>query len=190
MAPIFKQLDLTHIFTDDVREKAMLAPSRHVVSKGRGPGSLEPDETAGLDYEITTGDKLPEAVVRAVHESVAWCAGQVGSLRMDDDGQAFANVNTLNEGQRYELHYDGNPITLLVFLNDDFDGGVLVADGVSYPAVPGHAILFEGWRIPHEVTEVTRGTRATMPVNLYPVGWQCEGYEGRDADTNAHLYGS
>ena len=189
MAPLIKHLNFSHVFTPEVRRAAMGAPSKHVVSKGRGPGSLEDEDTAGLDYNIATGDSMPQEVLDAVDKAVEWISRRINNVRLDDDPRARVNVNTLGVGQRYEKHLDGNPITLLVFLNNDFKGGTLIADGVAYPAMPGHAVLFEGWCIPHEVTEVTQGTRATMPINLYPVGWEVEGYEGRDAETNTHLYG-
>ena len=187
-------IDMSAIFTPEIRAAAITSMRHRVRKAGRGPGSLEPEETAGLNYRVSTGEQVAPKVVDAVRLAVDTLADIFGPLRLDDDPKAAVNVNTLSEGERYELHVDGNPITLLVFLNDDFRGGELVTtvDGVDVSIVPaaGWAVLLQGWCVPHRVTPVTRGLRHTMPVNLYPDGWTVYGYEGRAGGLNDYLHGS
>jgi PKHD-type hydroxylase len=45
-----------------------------------------------------------------------------------------------------------------LFLNDDYDGGELCANGLSVKGEPGTCVVYECWR-PHWVNPVTRGER-------------------------------
>lgn len=74
--------------------------------------------------------------------------------------------NCYREGGEYKAHADSGwlggkirtDLACTVFLNDDYDGGELCANGVSVKCEPGWCVVYECWR-PHWVNPVTRGER-------------------------------
>lgn len=113
---------------------------RKVEKKGRGPGSLEGDETAGLDYRVLTMSGIKDAcpwlyilyqspLLRAV---VAHEVGEPVDIAQDEWA---LNVNLLlGGGGRYEWHVDGQPYTLLLYpetFSHEEGGALLLAPGIN-----------------------------------------------------------
>lgn len=102
------------------------------------------------------------------------------------------NVNILSgPGGRYELHYDSNPLTGLLFVtdHDEVSGGQLQfkLDGHDLYLNPrrGTFITFDARRLPHSVTPLTcESLRITAPMNFY-----VEGEDQRPAELDDYLYG-
>ncbi len=159
------------------------AHGRHVVKRGRGYGSLEPEKTAGLDYLVLTGSDVVEHLpwlhelylgpMRTMVESVL---GQ--RVIIPDDLDGSINVNMLmGKGARYEWHKDRQRYTLNLFactLTEDDGGALMVKTGPEisrryiYP-VCGRAVLFDGARIPHGVEALKSNdlVRVTVPMTYF-----------------------
>lgn len=182
---------------------------RRVVSKGRGPGSLEPEETAGLDYVVLDGpgiyDHLPRLwwLYSDLEGEVSRIVGE--PVMAGVHRPSCINVNYLSgQGARYELHTDAQPYTLLLFVTSHEDqadnasrdyglepeGGRLLLqrpDRTVTPILPriGRGIIFDGAAIPHAVEPLaTPGIRISVPMVYVP-----ERIGARPAGLDAHLYG-
>jgi len=60
--------------------------------------------------------------------------------------------------------FDYNPLTSIIYLNDDFAGGrTIIEDTVVTPKV-GQIVTFAGNKLKHQVTTVFRNHRFTIPV--------------------------
>ena len=141
--------------------------ARHVQVKGRGPGSLEDDETAGLDYHVIDRDgvidKLPLLYARYCQfaPKISEVLG-FDVVASADDGAINVNI-VQGSGGRYELHTDSQPWTLLLFAGGEFDGGELVmqhpvcGELVIRPYL-GMGVLFDGSVLPHMVRPLQRTT--------------------------------
>jgi PKHD-type hydroxylase len=74
--------------------------------------------------------------------------------------------NRYGVGDAYRSHADAGfmgkrlrtDLACTLFLNDDYEGGELCANGFEVKGEPGVAVVYECWR-PHEVRPVTRGER-------------------------------
>ena len=88
------------------------------------------------------------------------------------DFHSQPRVNKYETGHRMAVHYDhihdifdgmkkGIPVmTTIGNLNDDYEGGKLVICGQEIPLKKGDVIFFPSvYLYPHEVTEITKGTR-------------------------------
>lgn len=140
-----------------------LSHATHVVNKGRLPGSLEPEETAGLDYHVVSGE--------VVREKLSWLWERYSTEWMDLVSEAVGvrckpcsldtisvNINVLNTtGSRYEWHVDSDPYSGVLFLtdHDEADGGefVIEVEGERKKIYPrrGKMVLFDGTVCPHGV---------------------------------------
>jgi hypothetical protein len=178
---------------------AAAAHGTRVVKQGRGPGSLEAEETAGLDYRVLVTDQVRARLPwlwaiytdPAVVNLVTVCVGE--PVRTLDDESAI-NVNLLDgQGARYELHTDTLPYTLLLFVTTHArgTGGLLTLqvgpDEVEYHRpIAGHAVIFDGQAVPHTVTPLrTAGVRVSVPMVYLPT--RLGGAER--AAVNSYLYG-
>lgn len=167
--------------------------------KGRGPGSLEPEETAGLDYRVVNGIALRDSWVWDWYQSdtmVALVSAVVGeSLKPSNDVSSAINVNYLRgQAARYETHVDAQPYSAVLMANfcDAITGGRLILgldDGRRTEMVttrPGMLVVFDGSKIAHAVEPLTRpgSWRISLPLVYVPV----EAQERPDA-LNSYLYG-
>jgi len=60
--------------------------------------------------------------------------------------------------------FDDNPLTSIIYLNDDFDGGrTVIENHIVIPKV-GKIVTFAGNRLKHKVTTVFRNHRFTIPI--------------------------
>jgi hypothetical protein len=171
----------------------------HVRKSGRGPGSLEPEETAGLDYTVLDG--------AGVREHLPWLydlyvnlTDEVGHLlrqpvRVSDNLATSINVNLLRgKGARYEAHLDSTPYTLLLFVTSHPVGGgrlLMGADDRKIGIIPraGQGIIFDGSAVPHTVEPLREdGIRITVPMVYLPariataVNPELDQYLLRDSD--------
>jgi hypothetical protein len=151
-----------------------LALSNRVEVKGRGPGSLEPEDRAGLDYNVvprsTIAREIPDLLL--AYESFAPTISAVlgREVACSHDEGAIA-INMVRPGGRYELHVDSQPWTLVLFVTEHRSGGELVAQHPltgrqAYAPVIGQGVLMDGSRVPHGVLPV-RGDdqlRITIPM--------------------------
>jgi len=150
-----------------------------VVWKGKTEGSVEGEETAGVDYRVLNGfqteEHLPELWKLAERLKFIVQEQFGDDIRLMKSKASAVNVNILDEGHRYELHYDPNEVTAVVFWNDDYDGGELVVNGCKIKPVAGLCVIFEANVSAHEVMPVYRGRRFTIPIgyerpNARPLG--------------------
>ena len=66
------------------------------------------------------------------------------------------------EKQKVHLDFDYHPLTSIIYLNDDFEGGeTKVGENVIKPK-KNKLIAFSGNKIKHEVFEITNGIRYTI----------------------------
>lgn len=96
------------------------------------------------------------------------------------NGYSKLRFNKYTEGTNMKLHvdhihsmFDGNirgipTLTLLGFLNSDFQGGDFLLCGETPSIQPGEVIVFPStFMYPHEVTTVTSGTRYSFVSWVY-----------------------
>lgn len=183
---------------------AAAAPRVH--ARGRTHGSLEPDETAGVDYRGATIAQWPDQY----DVGAAWrIYGRLGeqarkvtgrSLRFiqpgeSDEPYALA-LNVLETGDRYELHRDTAAWNLLVFLTDHPDDGAEFnlchpdqpeQPVVRFRPVGGIAVLFDGVTLPHYTTPNLGGRPRVVLVCQYP---DPDAPAYRASEQIKHLYGS
>lgn len=189
-------LDVSGLLTEQEWSEGTLAcirAARHVVKQGRSPGSLEPKETAGLDYWVADGFAVAEAAEQFLRlytnpTLVAALEERVGArLEFPPDKRSRVNVNVLTAGRRYEEHVDDWGVTAVVFLTD-CEGGHLqvMEDGEWWGQAPraGHLVVFDGSRVPHRVLEVQEGIRVTLLLEYLIEGRE----EVRSETLNAELY--
>lgn len=190
---------------DWIRDVETLAAERgtQVKTQGRGPGSLESDETAGLDYRVVTGSTIHEhapwlwnwytgepmvnLMTALVGEEVAAASWAVESA---------ININHLSGADaRYELHVDGQPYSAVMMLTecDSVSGGRLLlgsdADLVKVDTKPGMLVVFDGSVIPHAVEPMRRPTppvRISIPMVYTPVRLA----NARPKGLDSYLYGT
>ena len=66
-------------------------------------------------------------------------------------------------GSKMALHRDeGDTFSWIIYLNDDFEGGETVIDGIKIKPKRGRLVLFSNGFYEHEVKEITKGTRYTL----------------------------
>ncbi len=137
--------------------------SKHFVNKGKLPGSLESEETAGLDYYVVAGDAIKSDLPWLWHKYAdEWMQMVSQSLGINcvpcDVDTISININALySSGSRYEWHVDSDPYSGVLFLTDNSkaDGGefVIEVDGIRKKIYPqkNKMILFDGVSCPHGV---------------------------------------
>jgi len=200
--PLYHTMDLRTML-DDIQanwakkiSEAAAYHGTHVKTRGRGPGSLESEETAGLDYTVLDGAGVKE------HLSWLWqfyhdLTPDIWRLvkepvRPSEHLPSCINVNLLNGmGARYEAHVDAQPYTLLLFVTSHppGEGGRLwlgdEKQEIGIPPRSGHGIVFDGSVIPHKVEPLrTPGMRISVPMVYLP-----ERVETRPEGLDGHLYG-
>lgn len=134
----------------------------------------------GTEDEPRICEELREAPVEAVESVRGQLAPALAAYRERfplvpaevDTGLRFLRYTL---GGRYRTHVDAGSastlsrvVSVVVFLNDDFDGGELVFPQQQLRVSPqlGRVVLFpSSFLFPHEVTPVIRGTRYSA------VGW-------------------
>lgn len=176
--------------------------ARHVISHGRGPGSLEDEATAGLDYRVITGEVIQSQMPwlwdvyadQNLRHQVARLVGE--SVRLDDNLPSAVNVNVVEGvGARYELHTDSRPYTLILFVTDlpPGCGGeldvYLTSNHISIHPQFGLCALFDGSSLPHAVRPLAGGPLAEQRLSI-PMVFLSERGAFRDARLDEHLYGS
>lgn len=143
---------------------------------GKGVGSLEPEETAGLDYRVTVGSKidLPWLWQLYEHEIPAYARDVLGiDLYHEPDEDSRININYLNgRGKRYENHVDSNTCTALLWVTPVHVGGRFIAQvgdlEIGLSLDPAAIVLFTGNLIPHHVEPLSNPhERITVPMNYY-----------------------
>ena len=195
------EMEVSSSIEAEVRE-AIASASAHVQKAGRGPGSLEPEETAGLDYHVVTGEKVvatcPTLWARyssnELLRGVGDATGEV--IRKDPHVASSININYLaGKDHRYELHTDSQPYTLIWYMNTPAGGHLECwlqdpsdADHpdvvLRIPARKGRMVLFDGSRVPHAVAPLLGDTtRISVPMVFSPIGVQ-----RREAQTDSYLY--
>ena len=80
----------------------------------------------------------------------------------------FKNIDNMEivkwpTGSKMTLHRDeGDTFSWIIYLNDDFEGGETVIDGIKIQPKIGRLVLFSNGFYEHEVKEITKGTRYTL----------------------------
>jgi len=67
------------------------------------------------------------------------------------------------ESQSNHIDFDHHFYTSILYLNDDFEGGVTRVNDVLFKPKKRTLISFEGNKINHEVLKITKGERYTIP---------------------------
>ena len=108
----------------------------------------------------TDGDRQKE-LLNGLYEKLS-------GVMPDNFGKVMVvpKFNRYQVGDAYHAHADagwmGNRIrtdlACTLFLNDDYEGGELNANGVVIKGMPGQCVVYECWR-PHWVNPVTKGER-------------------------------
>lgn len=153
---------------------------------GLAPSSLEPPEFT-TSYIVVKGDvldshkALPELFKLwegPFCDLVSIVAGrEVEPDRSERSGSKFGiNINTLHRGEAYETHFDYNPWTANVVVDEmkDGDGGQLVL--IRNHGKPneerfvtrvrrGYVYIFNGCDHPHKVERLNAWIRTTVPMD-------------------------
>lgn len=152
----------------------------HIKKSGRGPGSLEDESTAGLDYTVLTGDKvqlhLPwlwNLYHSSIKEYVELSLGF--EVIPSPDIASSININCIEgSGGRYELHTDGLPYTAVLFITRHREEGQLILQDsdeslTMFEPKPGRCIVFDGSVTPHAVLPLKHDSiRLTVPMVYHP----------------------
>jgi len=69
----------------------------------------------------------------------------------------------MNESQDEHLDFPQHPYTSIIYLNDDFEGGETIVKNQTYKPIKNSLISFEGNKLKHKVTKITKGVRYTIP---------------------------
>jgi len=178
---------VSHTLSGDAstsREKAMRTstpldvPARALVADG-----LAVRQSAPWLDELFRGEFLQMA--NSLGTTCYECAHDVPS---------GVNINVIPPRSRYEWHVDSNPLTGLLFLSEDHNGGDLVfrsGDPSDYwtvrvTPVVGKLLLFDAREVAHTVEPLDRGeSRISAPMNFYLKGEP----QVRPNDLDAYLYG-
>lgn len=162
---------------------ALLRHGRHIIKQGRGIGSLEGDETAGLDYTVVTGDVIAARLewldnLYRCDEVIAVLSAACGTaLRPSEDVPSSINLNLLHgHNKRYERHVDGVGYSAVLMISDltYLDGGELKLspDGgecMTFTPAFGKIVLFNAATVPHEVLPLkSTRRRVTVPMVYLP----------------------
>ena len=206
--PLYRPLDLNATLSAvhlDWAGRIIQATRTHgaqVVKHGRGPGSLEPEETAGLDYTVLDGHGVQEHLPwlwTLYHALVPDIGDLLGSgVHVSEDVASSINVNLLQgAGARYEAHVDAQPYTLLLFVTShppDSGGRLVLGDDTREIGISprsGHGVLFDGATIPHKVEPLrTRADdapllRVSIPMVYLPTGVSAS---DRAAELDGYLF--
>lgn len=202
-APLFKTRDAGDLlppgWQEDITTRAPMLAKRVDVD-GKGPGSLEEEDTAGLHYWVVTGDVIKVEFpylwdlyagefLNQVNDAVAPLRCKVSQFMT-----SAININVVKgRGARYENHLDSHPFTALLYVTppDTAGGGALrvEVDGGKrrHWFRAGTFLIFDGSRIPHAVEPLQRDDdlRISVPMN-YPM----EDYQERASGLDAHMYGA
>ena len=68
----------------------------------------------------------------------------------------------VGESQSYHYDFDYHPYTVVIYLNDDFEGGETVVETKKIKPKKNQLIGFEGNVTKHKVNAVTKGVRYTI----------------------------
>jgi hypothetical protein len=168
---------------------------KHVVSKGRGAGSIEPEETAGLDYRVTQGgaiQRLAPHLWRLYNNpDLARVLSRISGFPVHPsrDLGSGVNINDVRKGGRYEAHVDSTPFTLLLFGSGHEEGAALEVqvDGswVEIQPLEGFGVFFDGSVTPHRVAPA-HNRRLSVPMVFVPEGFDELSVR---AEVDGHLYG-
>jgi len=166
---------------------AVFCGGKIVRKGGRGHGSLEPSETAGIDYVVVIGSEIKRWVPWlyewfASDHMVGLVSEAVGEDVLPSVSVSSPNINFLiGQGRRYELHEDSRPYTVILYPHSlgDGDGGGLVyrqpgndpdtAKEVNVQS--GTMVIFDGTRYPHAVLPLEKSNvfRLSILLMYYPV---------------------
>ena len=80
----------------------------------------------------------------------------------------FKNVDNMEivswpEGSRMKPHYDeGDFLSFLVYLNDDYLGGETIINNIKFKPNQGAIVIFSNGLYLHEVNKIEKGNRYTL----------------------------
>jgi len=64
---------------------------------------------------------------------------------------------------KMDLHHDvGDRLAFLIYLNDNFEGGETIIDGITIKPKTGRLVLFSNGVYKHQVKKINNGTRYTL----------------------------
>ena len=107
-------------------------------------------------------DQFLKSKVSSILDRINLCLD--GTLAID-----WCEIVEWPEGSRQNLHYDdannNTVFTSITYLNDDYLGGrTYIKDDIETVPKIGRTVCFDGNHYLHGVTEVTQGTRYTLPI--------------------------
>lgn len=160
---------------------AGLLHGRDVVKKGRGPGSLEDETTAGLDYRVVTGDEIQRNLpwlwgLYRSRDLVLLVREVVGEPVLPSSFvESAITINYLAGRRRYEWHLDAQPYVAILFATTHprSEGGALLLGDrdkpIAIPPIAGDLVIFDGSAVPHAVEPLAKdGVRISIPMVYVP----------------------
>ena len=133
-------------------------------------GQVDSDKRVGMDETwVWNGDKEYESIKYGFENVIKKYSVDfpLFSVQRTTDFR----INKYSEGGFMSRHCDnihhshgqqyGYPqVTALLYLNDNYEGGRMLVKDVDYPLKQGDIIIMPScFLFPHEVTEITKGTR-------------------------------
>ena len=175
--------------------------AEHVFLDGKSSTSREPDDSAGTEYHVVTGNVVFEKLnwlyrLYASH-LVALAVKATGkTVMISPEINSAININVLEGAKaRYEWHVDSNPLTGLLFVTSHSEeaGGQLVfrlpSEDISVYPKRGTFLLFDARKIPHTVMPLKYPhRRISIPMNYYTPEHTFEDVRPTDLDT--YIYSS
>ena len=209
------RLDLGHIFTEERLKEIEAQEFRPVVSGAKASSSLEPEATAGMNYGVLDGVAIEKRLpwLHSLYNDPSFVSqmsdmAKVKLIPATGKHKAFGvNLNYVSTEQRYEVHTDNTPWTVLVFCttHEEGEGGDFcysegdVPDGVEASAFyreavhirpeAGKAILFRGERIAHAVQPFMGKLRVTAPLSYHTEASILKPNEWDDSGYDSYLFG-
>ena len=100
-------------------------------------------------------------------ESAEYILSEYNDIIPDGMKPLWINFIDYNVGVGLWEHKDGQgDLTFISALNDDFEGGEVVIDGAKISLKQGDVVAFDGTKLKHGVSEVTKGNRYSLSIWL------------------------
>jgi len=112
-----------------------------------------------LRYSVIDGDAIAESFPEIASLYAARLGGDVIALA---SRRVAINVNITHPGGEYRWHYDRNPLTALLYLNEVEGGEIEIYPGYRIEPQPGRLVIMNGNRCLHSVRRVARGMRIAL----------------------------
>ena len=165
----------TNVVSDDlcsklIRENFAYKPSRYATHDSGA--RVKDDRVDSKDFWIFKDNTYYQGI-KSCYEDVVeryhsdfnlFTAQHLTDFRVskyETGGFISKHIDTIHHSHGQEWGYP--QVTALLFLNDDYEGGDIIIAGKTFHTSVGSALIFpSNFMYPHEVNEITSGTRYSV----------------------------